>query len=447
VLVGNGAANVVSAQGQNVTLDGLTIRGGGAVGNNGGGVSAVGGSLTIRDCAIMDNVGPGVASVSQLTVIDTVISGNDAVSTESGSGGIGGGIAAFEGALTLTGSQVRGNSAALDGGGLAILSAATISDSVIDGNTAGESGGGIALLGTLTLQNSSVTGNQAGSGNGGGIWSNQGDLTVLTSTIAGNAALGAGGEGGGLYLASFFSNNAAGPFEIENSTVSGNQARLAGAGIAVTNQGDGNVDCSFACQISSSTVADNHLTAARGGAGAGIDVANVALNLGASIIADNSGGPNCGGPGSVKSGGFNVAGDATCDLTGEHDLPSTDPLLQPLAANPPGMTATMALCAGVEPPVCTGRSPAIGLDTACPPPSTDQRGVTRPAGRCDSGAYQTGGFGEPDPTPTALPSDDSDDGCAVTAPQRGRRAAVLVAPLVLLVLRRAWPRARPRRRP
>ena len=438
VLVGNGAANVLSVQADDVTLDGLTIRGGGAVGNNGGGVSALGGSLTIRNCAITDNVGPGVASVAQqLTVTDTVISSNSAVVTQPGSGGgVGGGIAVFEGALTLIGGEVRNNAAATAGGGIAILASATISDSVIDGNTSGQDGGGISLLGTLTLQNSSVTGNQVGSGTGGGIWSNQGDLTVLTSTVAGNSALGGSGEGGGLYLASFFSNDASGPFEIENSTISGNRARLAGAGIAVANQGDGNVDCSFDCLIGSSTVADNQLTGARAGAGAGIDVANADLNVGASIIANNTGGPNCGGPGTVRSGGFNVAGDATCDLTGQDDLPSTNPLLLPLSANPPGMTETMALCAGVDLPACTGRSPAIGLDANCPPPSTDQRGVARPVGRCDSGAYQTGGLGEPEPTPTTPPRHDSDDGCAVTAPARSRHAGGLLAPLVSLLLRR-----------
>ncbi|MGH7789743.1 MAG: choice-of-anchor Q domain-containing protein [Candidatus Binatia bacterium] len=441
-LVGDGSGSVMNVSGESVTLDGVTIRGGSAVGNNGGGVTALGGSLTIRNCAITDNAGPGVASVSPLTVIDTVISGNDAVATAAGSGGVGGGIVIYDGPLTVTGSQVRDNRAGTDGGGIAVFSSATISDSVIDGNTAGQNGGGIALLGTVVLQNGSVTNNRAQAGDGGGIWSNQGDLTVSASTIAGNTALGATGQGGGLYLASFLSNDVAGPFGIENSTVSGNQARLAGAGIAISNQGDSGIQCNFACQISSSTIANNQLTGARAGAGAGLDISGVAVNVGASIVAGNTAGPNCGGPGSVRSNGFNVAGDASCDLTGSGDLPNTDPILQPLAVNPPGMTETMALCTASNPPTCTGRSPAIGLNTACPPPSTDQRGVNRPAGRCDSGAYETGGLGAPEPTPTTRPSHDSDDGCAVAAPQPGRTAFGLLAPLVLLVLGGAWMRAR-----
>jgi hypothetical protein len=68
-------------------------------------------------------------------------------------------------------------------------------------------------------------------------------------------------------------------------------------------------------------------------------------------------------------------------------IPSADPLLGPLAANdgpapdpPDGPTKTHALLPG---------SPAIDAAVACPPPTTDQRGVSRPQGAaCDIGAYE-----------------------------------------------------------
>ncbi len=57
-----------------------------------------------------------------------------------------------------------------------------------------------------------------------------------------------------------------------------------------------------------------------------------------------------------------------------------DPKLAALTGNG-GLTQTMALLAG---------SPALNFGVACPPPATDQRGVTRPqGGACDSGAFES----------------------------------------------------------
>ena len=89
---------------------------------------------------------------------------------------------------------------------------------------------------------------------------------------------------------------------------------------------------------------------------------------------------------SVTDGGHNlvhVAGGGSVGScpTGGTNISGQDPLLGALQVNAPGTTATMALGAG---------SPAIDAVAAgCPPPSTDQRGVTRPQGaRCDIGAYE-----------------------------------------------------------
>ena len=84
---------------------------------------------------------------------------------------------------------------------------------------------------------------------------------------------------------------------------------------------------------------------------------------------------------SITSNGFNLDSDNTCNLTGTGDQPGvTNPLLGPLANNG-GPTQTQALLTG---------SPAIDAVTSgCPPPATDQRGVSRPQGpHCDIGAYE-----------------------------------------------------------
>jgi hypothetical protein len=88
----------------------------------------------------------------------------------------------------------------------------------------------------------------------------------------------------------------------------------------------------------------------------------------------------------MVDGGGNLSwGDTTCPGK------NADPKLLALADNG-GPTLTMALGAG---------SGAIDGAVNCPPPATDQRGVTRPRGaRCDIGAYEL----QAPPTPTSTPT-------------------------------------------
>jgi large repetitive protein len=88
---------------------------------------------------------------------------------------------------------------------------------------------------------------------------------------------------------------------------------------------------------------------------------------------------------SVVSGGGNIAGDATCGLTGTGDRSNTNPLLGALAANG-GPTRTHLPQTG---------SPAIDAGLAGPCPATDQRGQARPqdgngdgTAICDVGAVE-----------------------------------------------------------
>ena len=128
------------------------------------------------------------ASVGQLTIRNSTLSGNSTTDSFAKGGGI---YAA--GSLTVTGSTVSGNSTT----GVFAL------------------GGGIYANGSLTVTDSTVSGNST-SGNsarGGGIYAD-GSLTVTGSTLSGNSTTGSSARGGGIY--------AAGPLTVTGSTISGN---------------------------------------------------------------------------------------------------------------------------------------------------------------------------------------------------------------------------------
>jgi len=83
--------------------------------------------------------------------------------------------------------------------------------------------------------------------------------------------------------------------------------------------------------------------------------------------------------GGMTSLSHNIDGSGTCNLTGPGDMPSTVPMVAPLADNG-GPTLTHVLDPG---------SPAIdaAVGTACP--DTDQRGVSCPQGAaCYIGSFE-----------------------------------------------------------
>jgi CSLREA domain-containing protein len=184
------------ADGQSVTLDGLTITGGRTTGfgEDGGGVRGGFGAT--------------------LAVVGTTVTGN---STAGGSA-LGGGI--FAPTLTLSNSTVSGNQTSGDnaiGGGLAAYDA-TLTRSTVSGNSTSGAGavGGGAWGFTVALTSSTVSGNvtTGASASGGGVFSD-GALTATSSTITGNGTAGSGARGGGLYSFS-------GPTTLTNSIVLGN---------------------------------------------------------------------------------------------------------------------------------------------------------------------------------------------------------------------------------
>lgn len=201
----NGAATqhrvIEIGEGAVAELKSLTVTGGATVDglNPGGGIFNNRGNLTIRNCTVTGN-STGGPSGSPFT-----------------GGGHGGGICSL-GELTVRGSVVSdnatGNGGALVGGGW---------------------GGGIYCTENLSIQNSTIEGNVTGNGGGssagglgGGVYSGKG-LVILNSTIAGNSTGrgSTGGQGGRIYSLD--------PMEISNSTIEGNSTGNGSSG----NGGDG----------------------------------------------------------------------------------------------------------------------------------------------------------------------------------------------------------------
>jgi hypothetical protein len=123
-----------------------------------------------------------------LTLIDSTVRGNSAVGTPMGTvhgQGTGGGIAAFNGTLTIVNSTITGNQA------------------TCTGSCPGGGGAGIQVdFETVSITNSTIAGNVAGDsthqGFGGGIDSGQTRQTLRSTTISGNTAAGPAGTGGNI---------------------------------------------------------------------------------------------------------------------------------------------------------------------------------------------------------------------------------------------------------
>jgi hypothetical protein len=241
-------------------------------------------------------------------------------------------------------------------------------------NGQGGNGGGIenADTVTLTIINSTLSGNAAGLG--GGVF-NSGTLTIINSTFSNNMA----SQGGGIY------NPGSGMLTITNSTFSGNAAPVAGG----TSFNVGTL------QIANTTLSDNSSPLGGGVFNIGtLQIGNTILNAGASgaNIANNGG--------TVTSHGYNLSSDDGGGfLTGPGDQINTNPRLGPLQDNG-GPTFTHELLPG---------SPAIdaGDPNFTPPPFFDQRGQGFPRvvnARIDKGSFEVQSGGTPTPTPTTTPT-------------------------------------------
>ena len=157
--------------GANLTLQGVTVTGGGGVSDGGGILNN--GTLTISNSDITQNSsgngdGGGIYNTGTLTVSASEISGNST---------------SFSGSGNLT-----------RGGGIFNQGSATVINSTIDNNAAFDDGGGIySIRGILNLINSTIEGNETAS-DGGGIASGVVNITnIVNCTISTNSAIDAGG--------------------------------------------------------------------------------------------------------------------------------------------------------------------------------------------------------------------------------------------------------------
>jgi hypothetical protein len=191
----------------------------------------------------------------------------------------------------------------------------TIERSTISGNKTSNVGGGIRTLGDAHIINSTISGNATSGWHGGAIFHTDGVMRVVNTTIAHNSA--PGGTTGGAFVGTFGENSPT--LALTNTIIANNSGN----------------QC-------------------------------LAFYAGTGIV-------------TLASGGHNLASDDSCNLGAAGDLPSTDPLLGPLADNS-GDTFTHALLSS---------SPAIDKANSEVCPATDQRGITRPRGvGCDIGAFE-----------------------------------------------------------
>ncbi len=246
-----------------------------ALGNGGGGICAVG-------------------KASNVTLSGVTVTENKATFSSSSQKGVGAGIDAEGGALTVKESNVNGNNARGNGGGIfsAEGNVLNVSDTTIQGNQS-NNGGGISVgekavapapsqvtitdtkildnkstLGggayisncaTAALTNCTVAGNKA-TLQGGGICSYLGIITLDNVTVERNEASDAtNSAGGGVYLLG--NQSSAGSLTLKNGTaIQNNSAVVNGGGIylqgKVSLRSDGTEDCKI-------SIANN--TAANGG--------------------------------------------------------------------------------------------------------------------------------------------------------------------------------------
>jgi hypothetical protein len=306
-----------------------------------------------------------------------------------GAGGGGGIRNSLSGTLKLTNSMVNGNSATSDGGGISNLGWVTLINSSVSGNAA-RSAGGILNHGDLTLIGSTISDNQAG-GYGGGIYNDGRTVTLSGSTVSDNTAL---QYGGGIY-------NQYGALTLTNSTVSGNEA--------TTLSGGGVYNKFRSATLVNTTVSDN--SAGTEGGGVYNDAQSTGLVLTSTLVAGNRAAvsaPDISGNVTTDNG-FNLlgVGDGTDLLDGVNDnqvgtsIEPIDPKLG-LLLNNGGQTATMAL---------QDDSPAIGIIpegiNGCGDVlDADQRGIERPQGsHCDIGAFEFEAALDPEPNDPTIAED------------------------------------------
>jgi hypothetical protein len=250
---------------------------------SGGGITGAG-RTTIEGSDIYDNYsggtgpfgGGGVDNAGKMTISNSTISGNYA---EEMGGGVFNGSTKYPASVDISNSTISDNQAQFEGGGLTAFdffggkygsSRSSIENTTISGNTA-SSGGAINFKyvdgrenwtishSTLGPNNKATSGGPSSyNGEGGGMFLGtiEGNLSLVDSTISGNAA---DSVGGGAYLMGN-AQKYPGAVQFENSTIASNTAGYAAGGIALGTHynGPGSGPSTLApTPIDSTIVADN----------------------------------------------------------------------------------------------------------------------------------------------------------------------------------------------
>lgn len=346
-LVIDGTCNGIYDISRNLTLSGRA--GGATLNGQGAGTVLVierGATVGLSDLTvtgghtdITTTLAGGVQNGGTLTLTNTVVEGNSASVPHFRNGA--GGITNQGGSVTLLASTIRGNTA----------TATEPFDTAV---------GGIMNLccgSTVTLSNSTVSGNSGSSPSdafGGILNSAPGSVLTLTnSTVTGNSASAPGGPSAFSAAVGGISNSG-GTASLTNVTLAGNTVDEPNGGFTPPVAG-----------VS--------------------DFFGGTLTLTNSLIANQTGGPNCYGPNT--DGGYNLDDGTTCAFSAaSHSVSNSDPLLDPAGlANNGGPTQTIALLSGST-AIDTIPPGTNGCGTSIP---TDQRGISRPQGSgCDTGAFE-----------------------------------------------------------
>lgn len=253
------------------------------------------------------------------------------------------------------------------GGGLFAAGSLSIDHCTISGNFTYGDGGGVYAAGAATVQYSTISANNA-NGNGAAIaTAGVGELTIASSTVSGNELSGGFLSAGSSIEGRAPSGATPQPIHILDSTIAGN------GGAVVVNS-------SVPLSIYNSTIAFNYgVYGFPGDTATTVSVANAALTVVSSIIADNVGGDVTLSGSATIGGSHNLINSSSTPLP--PDTLSGCPQLDPLADHG-GPTQTVSLRA---------TSPAIGAGTNPMGLPFDQRGggyVRSFGGAVDIGAFE-----------------------------------------------------------
>ena len=395
---------------------------------------------------------------STLTLTNVIVDSNRTGTGDVGN--VGGGVASIRGTISISNTTFTNNTADNNGGGLynlgTVASGATFSHLYFTGNTANgeerlDSGGGAIYNAmnsgtTATFTDIMAIANHAPNMSGGAVYEESSPfMTTITynrMTLSGNTAL---VQGGGFYAGTTNTT-------ISDSTITGNTQHASVEHPGVADGGGVAVGDTGTVHLNNDTIANNKADGSGGGL---YDAFPDVITIHNTLVVNNDGGggtvANCrylnpSGPnnGVLTSQGHNIANDTSCNLTASGDRQGSgfDPNLGVLVDNggpsdgAPGdtnQTLTRALPTG-----------SIAINTAdntnCP--AVDERGITRPQqATCDVGAYE---YVAPVASPTpALPK----AGSSPPAPSVPRPFALPFAVLALAGAPLLWRtlRAAPRR--